>query len=333
MRRPNKSSEDYIRFCMSGNYATEVSDASGTLLLDVVNREWSHQILEVLRFDAHLLPKMHESQEVTGLLHAEAARSMGLVEGIPVVGGAGDQAAGAVGNGIVRSGIVSATYRQDALFFSHADCCRPSWNGARRAGTRTNGASSAACCRQAGCSSGSATSLGKPEIALAKKKKVDPYQLLIEEAASAPAGSEGLQFLPYLTGERCPYPNPNARGGWIGITSRTTRAMMIRSLLEGVTFGMNDAPEIMANMKIETAEVRASGGGAVRLLADRKSRHLQRPPRHHQRLRRPRIRRRTAGRRWHRRVEQRRRSLQCHDPADRKTQAQQKVRIVVSAAV
>src|SRR6185369_10998210 len=91
---------------------------------------------------------------------------------------------------------------------------------------------------------------------------VDPYQLLVAEAARAPLGSEGLFFLPYLTGERCPHPDPNARGGWIGLTSRTTRDMLIRSLLEGVTFGMRDALEIMKEMGIATREVRASGGGA-----------------------------------------------------------------------
>jgi xylulokinase len=104
--------------------------------------------------------------------------------------------------------------------------------------------------------------LGQTEVALAKRKRVDPYQLLIAEAATAPPGSEGLFFLPYLTGERCPHPDPYARGGWIGITARTSRAMLIRSLLEGVTFGMRDALEIMRGMGIDVTQVRASGGGA-----------------------------------------------------------------------
>jgi xylulokinase len=100
------------------------------------------------------------------------------------------------------------------------------------------------------------------EIVDAKKEKVDPYELLVELAEAAPAGSEGLFFLPYLTGERCPHPDPSARGGWIGLTNRTTRAMMIRSLLEGVTFGMRDALEIMGNMQIPITQVRVSGGGS-----------------------------------------------------------------------
>jgi xylulokinase len=104
--------------------------------------------------------------------------------------------------------------------------------------------------------------LAADELLLAKKKKIDPYELLVDLAAKAPPGSEGLLFLPYLTGERCPHPDPSARGGWIGLTARTTRGMLIRSLLEGVTFGMRDALEIMRGMDIPTSEIRASGGGA-----------------------------------------------------------------------
>src|SRR6202021_269830 len=104
--------------------------------------------------------------------------------------------------------------------------------------------------------------LAQAEVVAAKKQKCDPYELLIYLARQAPPGSEGLFFLPYLTGERCPHPDPNARGGWIGLTARTTRAMLIRSLLEGVTFGMRDALEIMRHMGIPITQVRASGGGA-----------------------------------------------------------------------
>jgi xylulokinase len=104
--------------------------------------------------------------------------------------------------------------------------------------------------------------LAAAEMAIGKKRKIDPYALLVAEAATAPLGSEGLFFLPYLTGERCPHPDPTARGAWIGLTSRTTRAMMIRSLLEGVTFGMRDALDIMQKMGVTVNQVRASGGGA-----------------------------------------------------------------------
>lgn len=257
--------KDYIRFLMTGEYATEVSDASGTLLLDVVNRKWSQKILDILKIDPSLLPKMHESFEVTGHLNAQAARSLGLIEGIPVVGGAGDQAAGAVGNGIVSAGVVSATIGTSGVFFAHAD--EPNRDPQGRVHTMCHAVPGKWCVFGCMLSAGGSfqwfrNQFGQDEIAQAKKKKVDPYQLLIEQASLAPAGSEGLQFLPYLTGERCPHPDPNAKGAWIGITARTTRPMMIRALLEGVTFGMRDALTIMQTMQIPVKEVRASGGGA-----------------------------------------------------------------------
>jgi xylulokinase len=257
--------KDYIRFCMSGEYATEVSDASGTLLLDVVNRKWSDKLLSILQIDDSLLPPVFESQQVSGVLNAQAARSLGLVEGIPIVGGGGDQAAGAVGNGIVTSGIVSATLGTSGVVFAHSD--RPTRDPQGRVHTMCHAVPGKWCVFGCMLSAGGSfqwfrNQLGLEEVRAAKSRGVDPYELLIKEAEKAPPGSEGLFFLPYLTGERCPYPDPNARGGWIGITARTHRRHMIRSLLEGVTFGMRDALEIMKQMNIPIKEIRASGGGA-----------------------------------------------------------------------
>jgi xylulokinase len=257
--------KDFIRFRMTGEYASEVSDASGTLLLDVQRRVWSSKLLEILQIDSALLPRPYESPEVTGHLSAEGASALGLIAGTPVVGGAGDQAAGAVGNGIVNTGIVSATLGTSGVIFAHSD--QPTRDPLGRVHTMCHAVPGKWCIFGCMLSAGGSfqwfrNQLGSAEVALAKKKKVDAYQLLIEEAKQAPAGSEGLQFLPYLTGERCPYPDPNARGGWIGITARTTRAMLIRSLLEGVTFGMRDALDIMQNMRCAITQVRASGGGA-----------------------------------------------------------------------
>jgi len=257
--------KDFIRYCMTGEYATEVSDASGTLLLDVVNRKWSDALLNLLSIDKSLLPSVHESYEVTGTLNAQAARSLGLLAGTPVVGGAGDQAAGAVGNGIVTAGIVSATLGTSGVIFAHSDV--PTLDPLGRVHTMCHAVPGKWCVFGCMLSAGGAfqwfrNTNGAAEIAAAKKLKTDPYELLIAEAASAPLGSEGLFFLPYLTGERCPHPDPNARGGWIGLTNRSTRAMMIRSLVEGVTFGMRDMLEIMKNMNIPVKEVRGSGGGA-----------------------------------------------------------------------
>lgn len=257
--------KDYIRLCMTGEYATEVSDASGTLLLDVVNRRWSDKLLSLLQIDKALLPRLHESQEVTGTLSADAAKAMGLVAGIPVVGGGGDQAAGAVGNGIVTSGIVSATLGTSGVVFAHADS--PTRDPLGRVHTMCHAVPGKWCVFGCMLSAGGSfqwfrNQFAAAEVAAARRRKIDAYELLIEEAAGAPIGSEGLFFLPYLTGERCPHPDPDARGAWIGMTARTDRAMMIRSLLEGVTFGMRDALSIMREMQIPITEVRASGGGA-----------------------------------------------------------------------
>jgi len=257
--------KDYIRYRMTGEYATEVSDASGTLLLDVANRVWSERLLGLLQIDKALLPSMHESPEITGTLTTAAAKELGLAAGTPVVGGAGDQAAGGVGNGIVTPGIVIAQIGTSGVIFAHSDL--PMLDPGGRVHTMCHAVPGKWCSFGCMLSAGGSfqwlrNQLGAPEIALAKKRGVDPYELLVQEAAKAPPGCEGLFFLPYLTGERCPHPDPTARGGWIGLTSRTTRAMLIRSLLEGVTFGIRDILEIMRQMNIPISEVRATGGGA-----------------------------------------------------------------------
>ena len=257
--------KDYIRFKMTGVFATEVSDASGMLLLDVANRVWSDKLLGLLQIDKNLLAKVYESHEITGHLHRDAADELGLAEGTPVVGGAADNAAAAIGNGIVSSGIVAATLGTSGVVFAHSD--KPTLDPLGRVHTMCHAAAGKWCVFGCMLSAGGSfqwfrNQLAAAEIAEAKKKKIDPYQLLIEQAATAPLGCEGLFFLPYLTGERCPHPDPLARGGFVGLTARTTRAMMIRSVLEGVTYGMRDALEIMQGMKIPVAQIRATGGGA-----------------------------------------------------------------------
>jgi xylulokinase len=257
--------KDYVRLCMTGEYATEVSDASGTLLLDVRQRVWNQRLLELLQIDRALLPKVYESPDVTGMLDAQGARALGLKEGIPVVGGGGDQAAGAVGNGVVIPGIVSATLGTSGVVFAHSD--QPTLDPRGRVHTMCHAVPGKWCVFGCMLAAGGSfqwfrNTLGQDEIALAKKRKVDPYELLIAAAQRAPVGAEGLFFLPYLTGERCPHPDPCARGGWIGITARTSRDMLVRALLEGITFGMRDALAIMQQMNIPIAQVRASGGGA-----------------------------------------------------------------------
>ena len=257
--------KDYIRLCLTGEYATEVSDASGTLLLDVANRRWSDALLGLLQIDKSLLPPVSESPEVTGRLTAAAAAELGLAAGTPVVGGAADNAVGAVGSGVVTAGIVSAILGTSGVVFAHSDV--PVRDPLGRVHTMCHAVPGKWCVFGCMLSAGGSfqwlrNTLGATETAAAKRAKVDPYDLLVAEAATAPAGCEGLFFLPYLTGERCPHPDPLARGGWVGLTARTTRPMLIRALLEGVTYGMRDALEIIRGMGIDPAQVRATGGGA-----------------------------------------------------------------------
>lgn len=257
--------KDYIRYRMTGELATEVGDASGTSLFNVKRRAWNRTLIRALKLDAKLLPDCYESHEVTGRLTKQAAKALGLKAGTPVVGGSGDQPAGAVGNGIVSSGILSATLGTSGVVFAHAD--RPVYDPRGRVHTMCAAVEGAWCVFGCMLSAGGSfqwlrNTLGKPEVDKAKRKKVDPYELLIAKAEKAPAGCEGLQFLPYLTGERCPYPDPYARGGWIGLTVRHKRNHMIRAVLEGVTFGMTDALRVIQSMGIEAESIRLSGGGA-----------------------------------------------------------------------
>ena len=257
--------KDYIRYCMTGEYATEVGDASGTLLLDVKKRAYNRKLLGLLKIDEALLARVYESHEVSGALSRQAAGEIGLRAGTPVVGGSGDQPAGAVGNGIVASGIVSATLGTSGVVFAHAD--EPTYDPQGRVHTMCAAVAGKWCVFGCMLSAGGSFQWFRNHMALnelreAKKRKVDPYELLIAEAEQVQPGCEGLYFLPYLTGERCPHPDPQARGGWIGLTARHNRAAMIRSLLEGVTFGMADALQIMRGMNIKVSKVRLSGGGA-----------------------------------------------------------------------
>jgi xylulokinase len=258
--------KDYIRLLMTGEYATEVSDASGTLLIDVAKRKWSKPLLSKLDIDINCLPKVYESQEVSGVVTAECAKLMGVPAGTPVVGGGGDQAAGAVGNGIVRKGIVSATMGTSGVVFAHADHVETDPLG--RVHTFCHAVPGKWHVMGVVLAAGGAyqwfrNALGQEEIAQAKKKKCDPYYLLDKQAADVPRGSEGLYFLPYLTGERTPHADPYAKGCFIGLTPRCNKGYIARAVMEGATYAMKDSFEIMAAMGIKPREVRLSGGGAV----------------------------------------------------------------------
>ncbi len=257
--------KDYVRWRMSGTFATEVSDASGTLLLDVRRRAWCDELLGLLQIDRALLAECYESHEVSAQVRPEAARELGILAGTPIVGGAGDQAAGAVGNGIVRRGVISATLGTSGVVFAFADEVATDPQG--RVHTFCHAVPGKWHVMGVMLSAGGSLQwyrnvLGVVERRQAHEQGVDVYDILDDEAARAPAGSEGLIFLPYLTGERTPHANPNARGAWIGLTPRHGRPEMIRSVMEGITYGMRDSLEIIRGMGVEIDHIRLSGGGA-----------------------------------------------------------------------
>lgn len=257
--------KDYIRWKLTGEFATEVSDASGTSLLNVPERRWSKTVLDKLQIPLEHLPKVYESYEVSGQVSEAGAAATGLKAGTPVVGGGGDQAAGAVGNGIVQSGIISVTTGTSGVVFAFADAptvdpelrvhtfCHAVPNKWHVMGVMLSAGGSLRWYRDTLCA---------PEKRVADLMNVDPYELITREAAVVEAGSEGLLFLPYLTGERTPHPDPHARGAFMGLTVRHTKAHLARAVLEGVAFGLRDSLEILKSMNISIGNVRASGGGA-----------------------------------------------------------------------
>ncbi|QDT15167.1 xylulokinase [Alienimonas californiensis] len=250
--------KDYVRYRLTGEFATEVSDASGTLLLDVANRRWSDELLAKLNLDPGLLPPVYESQEVTGRLTAAAAEAMGLPAGVPVVGGGGDQAAGAVGNGIVRSGVVSAALGTSGVVFAHSD--EMQFDPAGRAHTFCHAVPGK--WHVMGVILSAAGSLQWFRNQLCMDLGDFAFDRITQRAEEIPPGCEGLYFLPYLSGERTPHADPHARGAWVGLNLRTDRAALGRAVLEGVTYAMRDSLEIIQQLGVPIGEVRLSGGGA-----------------------------------------------------------------------
>jgi xylulokinase len=257
--------KDYVRYRLTGQYATEVSDASGTLLLDVANRCWSRELLGKLDLDAALLPPCYESPEVSASVGQIGSDASGLPRGTPVVGGGGDQPAGAVGNGIVRPGVVSATMGTSGVVFAHTN--EPGFDPLGRLQRGCHAVPGSWHVMGVVLSAGGSlqwyrNQLGKAEIAAAAARGVDPYFLLTDEAALAGPGAEGLFFLPFLTGERTPHFDPDAKAAWIGLTVRHGRPHLIRAVIEGATYAMRDSLELIREMKVALAQVRLSGGGA-----------------------------------------------------------------------
>ena len=254
--------KDYVRYRLTGAFATEVSDASGTALFDVANRRWSTEMLDACGIPASWMPESAESVEVTGHISAEAAALTGLAAGTPVVGGGGDQAAGAVGSGIVESGIVSSTVGTSGVVFAFADT--PAVDPGLRVHTFCHAVPGKWHTMGVVLSAGGSLRWLRDTFYTAEYAAGpdDIYKVIVDEAASVDAGAEGLIFLPYLTGERTPHPDPDARGVFFGITLRHSRPHFARAVLEGVAYALNDTFEIFNDIGVEMNQVRASGGGA-----------------------------------------------------------------------
>jgi xylulokinase len=252
--------KDYLRFRLTGVHATDVADASGTLLLDVAKRKWSAEMLQASGIAEALLPKIFESQEVTGAISEAGARATGLRAGTPVVAGAGDQAAGAVGMGIVRPGAVSATIGTSGVVFA----------ATQDPVIETHGRIHTFChaipgrWHVMGVTQGAGLSLRwfRDQFGAGPDDGRDPYERLAQEAATTPAGADGLLWAPYLMGERTPHLDPNARGALVGITAQHTRAHVIRAILEGVAFSLRDTLAIFAQLGVPAKSIRLGGGGA-----------------------------------------------------------------------
>jgi xylulokinase len=252
--------KDYIRLRLSGSRATDVADASGTLFFDVANRRWSRPMMEASRLDSDQLPTVFESCEISGHVSEEGARATGLRAGIPVIAGAGDQAAGAVGMGIVRPGAVSATIGTSGVVF--AATAGPVRDPAGRIHTFCHAVPQRWHVMGVTQAAGYSLRWFRDQFGAVGDPAQDAYARLMAEASAAPAGADGLLWAPYLMGERTPHLDPNARGALVGISATHTRAHVVRAILEGVAFSLRDTFTIFAELKIPVQSIRLGGGGA-----------------------------------------------------------------------
>ncbi|MCR5217663.1 xylulokinase [Treponema sp.] len=256
--------KDYVRYMLTGEFATEVSDASGMQLLDVPARKWSDEVLTKLDIDKSLLAKVYESPEVTGQVSAKAAELTGLKAGTPVAGGAGDNAAAAVGTGTVEDGRAFTTLGTSGVVFAHTS--KVSIDPAGRVHTF--------CCavpgewHVMGVTQAAGLSLKwfrdnfcNEEILTSRGMNKDPYYLMDAQAERIPIGCERLLYLPYLMGERTPHLDPDCRGVFFGLSALHTKQHLLRAVMEGVTYSQRDSLEVLRGMGITIEEMYACGGG------------------------------------------------------------------------
>ncbi len=256
--------KDYLRLILTGEYATEVSDASGMQLLDVANRCWSKEVCDTLGIDMSMLGKVYESCEVTGKLTKKMADELGLCEGTIVVGGAGDNAAAAVGTGVVEDGKAFTTIGTSGVVFAHTSsisidpkgrvhtCCAAVPNSWHVMGVTQGAGLSLKWFRDNFCNA---------EKETAKLMGVDEYYLMDKQAETVPVGAERLLYLPYLMGERTPHLDPDARGVFFGLSAMHTKKHMLRAVMEGVSYSLRDCVEVFKEMNISVSDMMACGGG------------------------------------------------------------------------
>jgi len=256
--------KDYIRYMLTGEFATDVSDASGMQLLDIANRDWSQEILDLLDIPREWLGKVYESCEVSGTISDAGNRATGIPVGVPVVGGAGDNAAAAVGCGVVRDGRAFTTIGTSGVVFAHTS--EMSIDPQGRCHTFCTAVPGA--WHVMGVTQAAGLSLKwykdnfcDPEIAEAEAAGKNVYALLDEKAAGIPIGCDRLLYLPYLMGERTPHLDPNARGMFFGLSAMHTRAHLLRAVMEGVTYSLKDCLSIFGGLGVKVDSMMACGGG------------------------------------------------------------------------
>lgn len=252
--------KDYLRLCLTGEVVSEVSDASGTGLFDVRKRAWATKLIEVAGIDPRILPPVFESHIITGRVCAAGARLFGLSEGIPVAGGGGDSVIQTIGSGVIAPGELQTTIGTAGILAAALEA--PLDNPDGRLQVFCNIAPDKWHCMGVSMSAGGAMSWFRETLCRGIGGAAPSYDAIVAAAAASSPGARGLLFLPYLNGERCPHPDPAARGSFIGLTARHTLGDMARALMEGVGYALADMHALMRPMGIDGKLVKASGGGA-----------------------------------------------------------------------
>ena len=252
--------KDYLLFRLTGARTTDVSDASGTGLFDVRARAWCDELFGLLDLPKSLAPEYLESHEIAGRLSPAVAAEIGLSAGTPVVAGGGDAVIQTAGSGVVESGQIQITLGTAGIVARALDSCAENPDG--RLQVFCNNAPELWHCMGVSLSAGGAFEWLRRFLEMAPGGNAIEFDKMTEMAGNAAPGSDGLFFLPYLTGERCPHSNPDARGALVGLTLRHGPAEMIRAVMEGVTFAMRDIAELMRGMGSDARKIHFSGGGS-----------------------------------------------------------------------